>query len=258
MKLYLALTLCLYVLAISTLCAAFAQGTENSTVPDFEEVLKILDERDSFPGDAAATILMEEKDPVDGESSTELLAFRRDADDLFLLLIKKPTTLLGQGYLKLKDGFFFYDPESRNFQYTAIEENFRGSDARNSDFQASGYAFDYDVESYTETKLGKYDVWQLELTAAHEEAPASFLTIYVTKDSNLLLKEVEYTQTKRILRTSYYPSYKHIDGIYIAEKEIIVDGLVEGRSTTMTVTDISLADLPENVFTKAYIERVNR
>jgi len=61
-----------------------------------------------------------------------------------------------------------------------------------------------------------------------------------------------------LLRTSYFPSYTQIGDKFIANKMIFVDGLVEGKSTTITYDNISASDIPDNVFTKAYIERVNR
>ena len=39
---------------------------------------------------------------------------------------------------------------------------------------------------------------------------------------------------------------------------IFVDELVKGKKTTITLSDISLAAVPDSVFTKSYIERVNR
>jgi hypothetical protein len=37
-----------------------------------------------------------------------------------------------------------------------------------------------------------------------------------------------------------------------------VDALVQGKKTKITLTEVSIDPLPDSVFTKAYIERVNR
>ena len=64
--------------------------------------------------------------------------------------------------------------------------------------------------------------------------------------------------TERLLRTSYYPSYARSGERYIADEQLFVDALVEGKQTQITLENISTAAIPDNVFTKAYVERVNR
>ena len=39
---------------------------------------------------------------------------------------------------------------------------------------------------------------------------------------------------------------------------IFVDELVDGKKTQVSLKDLSIKDLPNSIFTKAYIERVNR
>ncbi len=226
--------------------------------PDFQAMLQTIDERSNFTDDLAMNLLIESSDPVDGDETLQVQMFRRDTDDLFLLLIQKPETQLGQGYLRVDESLWFYDPESRQFQFTSLAESFEGSDARNSDWEASSLAEDYKVMSSTEGTLGKFDVWELELEAVHDEVTYPFMTISVTKDNSLVLKAQEYSLTKRLLRTSYFPSYAKAGDNFIADKAIYIDELVEGAKTTVTFSDLSVSDIPDNVFTKAYVERVNR
>ncbi len=230
----------------------------NSQSQDFEQILQLIDTRSNFQGDLATTVSLEIKDPDEGDDSRTAQMFRRDAEDTFLILIQKPAVELGQGYLLIDNSLWFYDPESRRFTHTSMSESFENSGARHSDFGSSTLAEDYDVLSTTEAKLGNFDVWVLELEAVHSEVTYPFRTIYVTKNNNLLLKSDDYSLTKRLLRTSYYPSYAKAGDSYIAEKMIFVDALVENKSTSITLSNISTAKIPDSVFTKAYVERVNR
>jgi len=226
--------------------------------PDFQAILQLIDERSNFTNDLAMNVLVNSTDPVDGESSTQFQMFRRDVDDMFLLLIQRPETQLGTGYLQVDENFWLYDPESRQFQFTSLSENFEGSDARNSDWGASTLAKDYDVVSSTEGTLGKFAVWEIELEAKHDEVTYPFMTMSITKDNNLILKQQEYSLTKRLLRTAYYPSYSKAGDNFVADKIILVDELVEDKKTNIAISDLSIAAIPDNVFTKAYVERVNR
>jgi outer membrane lipoprotein-sorting protein len=226
--------------------------------PDFEELLEAIDNRSNFTGDFSATFTLVSNDPDEGTETNQVRFFRRDDEDKFLLLILKPETQLGQGYLNIEDGLWFYDPESRQFTYTSLSESFEGSDANNDDFGASNLAPDYNVAIATEDTLGNFDVWMLQLAAVNDEVTYPFVTIWVTREQGLVLKREEYSLTKRLLRTSFYPSYAKVGESFIADRMIFVDALVEGKMTEVNITEITTAKIPNNVFTKAYVERVNR
>lgn len=110
----------------------------------------------------------------------------------------------------------------------------------------------------SEGTLGDFSVWILELEAKNDEVTYPFKKIWVSKDDSLLLKSEGYSLNERLLRTSYYPSYTRAGESYIANKMIFADALVEGKTTSITLTDVSTTAIPDSVFTKAYVERVNR
>jgi hypothetical protein len=60
------------------------------------------------------------------------------------------------------------------------------------------------------------------------------------------------------MRTSYFPSYTKAGDAYMATKMIFVDEVVSGDKTTLTFDQVSTIDLDDSVFTKAYVERVNK
>ena len=226
--------------------------------PDLDALLVSLDSLSNFDSDLSVTMTMEIKDPEEGDSIRQVQQFRRDNDDAFLMLIQKPETRLGQGHLRVDDNLWFYDPESRQFSYSSASERFQGSSARNSDFGASRMAEDYRIGSWEEGQLGNFEVWILGLEAVHDEVTFPFRKVWIEKSQNLLLKSEDYSLTERLLRTSYYPSYARAADSYIPDRAIFVDELIEGKSTSITLSNISTADIPDNVFTKAYVERVSR
>ena len=237
----------------------FGWASVMAQAPDFDSIMKTIDERSNFlESDFSATMSMVTEDPEEGNDKRVVHTFRRDKDDKFLLLIKEPVIQLGQGYLRLEDNLWFYDPESRKFSHTSMKENFQGSDAKNSDFRMWTMAEDYKVNSYTSGKLGAYDVWIVDLEAKHDEVTYPFKKIWITHKDNLVLKTEDYSLTKRLMRTSYYPSYVKVDNSYIADKMIFVDALVKGKKTQIRLSNISTKAIPDYVFTKAYVERVNR
>ncbi len=225
---------------------------------DFSAILKTVDERSNFArDDFAAKVEMITEDPEKGNSLKSIQLFRRDKDERSVMLILAPEAELGQGYLLIEDNLWFYDPDSRKFSHSSMKENFMASDAKNSDFSSSSLAADYSVSSHTDGKIGTMDVWILELEAKNNEVSYAFKRIYVTKKDSLLLKSEDFSLAKRLLRTAYYTSYVRIGSSFVADKILFVDALVQGKKSRIALSGISTALIPESVFTKSYVERVN-
>ncbi|MDA3833689.1 MAG: outer membrane lipoprotein-sorting protein [Spirochaetales bacterium] len=229
------------------------------TVEDGQRLLGVIDKTSNFSGmDLAAVMTMVTEDPEKGIERTVVQQFRNDDEEKFLMLIKEPSIKKGQGYLMVEDNLWFYDPESRNFSHTSLKDQFSNSDANNSDFNASAMEKDYRVVSIKEGRLGKYDVYTLEIEANNNEVTYPKQKIWVTVQGTLVLKTEDYSAGGRLMRTSYYPSYARAGKNVIPTKMIFVDELIAGKKTTITIQDISVDKLPTSIFTKSYVERVNR
>ncbi|MFP4550710.1 MAG: outer membrane lipoprotein-sorting protein [Spirochaetales bacterium] len=239
-----------------TLIAAGAAGAQSIDTTGFLEQMdeNLLLEDTDF---SAVTTFVSE-DPEDGVDRQKARMFRRDRDGAFVVLILEPQANRGQGYLQVEDGLWFYDPESRSFSFTDASESFQGTDARVSDFGSASLSEDYEIVGAEQGRLGDFDVYVLDLEATNSEVTYPSRRVWVTQEQLLTLKSEDYSVTDRLLRTSYFPNYTRIAGAYMATRVILEDELVEGRKTTITFEDISAADLPDNVFTKSYVERVSR
>lgn len=241
------------------LCALLAITAVAAAQPDPAAILSNIDQLRTFPEeDFSAVVTMVTEDPEKGVEKRVVRFFRRDRENKFVLLFEEPKIQKGQGYLRVGSNLWFYDPESRRFVHTSLKENLEGTDAKSSDFARSTLAEDYEVTSITEGQLGRYEVYILELEARNDEVPYPYLKMWVTKDPNLVLKTEEYSLSKRLLRTSLFPKYAKVKNAYIATRMIFIDELVEGRKTQISLDEVSLAPLPDSVFTKSFLERVNR
>ena len=243
---------------LAVMSAAAQSATDTQAAQDFSRMLSAIDARISFKdSDFSARVRMVSEEPQKAIDTKTVQMMRRDKDDKFLMLILQPENQLGQGYLRVEDNLWFYDPESRKFTHSSMKENFQGTNAKNSDFGTSTLARDYLVSTSNSGKLGNYEVWILELAATNNEVSYPFKKLWVTKKDGLLLKSEDYSLTKRLLRTAYYASYAKLGENFVADKSIFVDALVAGKKTTLSLSDISLKAIPDSVFSKAYVEKVN-
>lgn len=139
-----------------------------------------------------------------------------------------------------------------------MKENFQDSNAKNSDLTASSLAKDYRIEKTERGKLGSFATYILDLRALSNEVTYPHLRMWIRQDNYLVLKLEDYSLSERLMRTAYYPHYVKIEDRYFPDKMLFVDELKKGEKTQMTFTEVSTAALPESVFTKTYLERVNR
>jgi outer membrane lipoprotein-sorting protein len=229
-----------------------------SDMPDFDKILKDIDDLGNFSGSDFSCIytIVSEK-PGEEKSVTQARMFRRDDSDQFVLLILQPQVQRGQGYLKADENVWFYDPESRKFEKSTLRDNVQDSDAQNSDLNRNSLAEDYEVSSWETDTLGKFSVYILDLKSRHDDVSYDRIRIWVRTDISIVLKEEDYSVSNRLMRTAIYPRYTVVGEKYLPSSALIVDELNEGERTQFSMKDATTATIPDYVFTKAYLERVN-
>jgi outer membrane lipoprotein-sorting protein len=243
---------------LMTLCMLVAATTAFAQTPDFDAMLVQIDERTTFgDGDFSAVYTIISERPGEEREVTEARLFRRDANDQFLILILRPEVQRGQGYLQVDDNVWFYDPESRKFERTTIRENIQGSDAQNADLDQNSFSDDYVVVSHAEGRLGSFDVWILDLEATNSDVAYDKAKLWVRRDEPLILKQEDYSVNGRLMRTSLYPRYTRVGDKLLPQQVLIVDELNEGERTQLTMSNATTRTIPDSVFSKAYLERVN-
>lgn len=227
--------------------------------PDWGKVLSRIDELGDFENsDFSAEITVVSKKPGEEDSTIVARYFRRDSKEEFTIVILEPTIQKGQGYFSSGDDLWFYDPESRKFAYSSLKDSFQDSDAQNSDFSSSSLAEDYEVTASETVKLGAAETWALTLTAKDRTVPVSKRKLWIRTDNYLVLKEEHYSVSDRLMRTLAYPKYQTVEGKYVPQAILIVDNLKQGEKTQITFKAPSVSRLPDSVFNKEYLQKVNQ
>jgi hypothetical protein len=249
----------IFALALA-IAMAIAYGTAAfGETPDWNTVLGKIDEMTNFDnGDFSAEITVVTTKP--GLENDVIVAryFRRDKAKQMVLVILKPEVQKGQAYLEQDDDLWFYDPESRKFAFSSFKDRFSDSGAQNSDFSSSRLRRDYEVESSGEEKLGKHEVWTAVLKSKDRSVAVPKRRLWIRKDNSLVLKEEQYSLSDRLLRTIAIPNYQTISGRFIPTMMLEIDNVKVGEKAQITFKDVSVAKLPDSVFTKSYLERVNQ
>lgn len=221
---------------------------------DYRSILEKADSLASYPdSDFSAEYTIVHEKAGTGTDRTVSAVFRRDSDSLYTIIVTEPSINRGQGYLKLNDTLWFYDPEGRRFNFTSSKERFQNSNARNSDFTRSTLAQDYDVVSASRTILGKYSCWLFDLEANNDQVTYPKMKIWIS-DDYLVRKTEDYSLSGQLLRTTAIPAYQVLDGRYIPRSIYFFEALVDEK-TVLSIAKPSFRTIPDSVFTKNFLEK---
>ncbi len=242
---------------------------------DVNEVLDEIDEKLSYDGDFKANItLIQQKineNTKEKEKTVKIAElYRKDDEDKFLMIFTSPKVDAGKGYLYIDDNLWFYDSQSREFTKKTVSESIGGTDSKQRDLEKSKLTDYYDFEYAGEDTVGKIECYTMigrakDLTDL--EYPVTKL--WVNKKDLLPLKREEYTVAAmdskdlsdvRPSQTVAYLKYTTIKNeitkqeVIAVQKMVVVNNREKGRMTIIEMDDIELKDLPNNIFTKAYLE----
>jgi len=203
--------------------------------------------------------------PGQARSNTVVGVFRRDSKEQYVIVVMEPIISKGQGYLKEGKTLWFFDPQSRKFNTTSSADRFQNTNARNSDFTRSTLAQDYKVVSAEDTMLGRFKCRLLTLEAVTTDVTYPKMKVWISED-NLLRKTEDYSLSGQLLRTSAIPDYYNIAGRFVPKQILFVDALkgamINGtfvnEKTQITINRPSFGKVADTVFSKTFLETVNR
>ncbi|QQO09811.1 outer membrane lipoprotein-sorting protein [Breznakiella homolactica] len=231
--------------------------------------LELLKQADSlasyYDTDFSAEYTIVQDKPGQSRSTTVAGVFRRDSQDMYVIVIMQPTVSKGQGYLKQGKTLWFYDPESRRFNTTSSQDRFQNTNARNSDFTRSTLAEDYRIVSGEDEMLGRFNCRVLSLEGLTDELTYPKMKIWISEDG-LVRKTEDYSLSGQLLRTSAFPDYQQIGRRLVPRRILFVDtlrgatinGTFVNEKTQITITKPSFEKVPDSVYSKTFLETVNR
>jgi outer membrane lipoprotein-sorting protein len=245
--------------------APAARGAAPLTREQQVELLKEVDLRQHNAGDYRSMIYMEqkEKDKIDTVYEAEVL--RRTSDQAFVILFLKPKSSQGQGYLRIEQNLWFYDPSVGRWERRTERERIGGTNSRRSDFDESRLAIEYDPTFDGEGTLGQYKTYQLTLKAKDGiDVAFPVIKIWIDQETHNTLKRQEFALSGRLVRTSYYPKWSKIYSeskkadLWFPQEIRFFDEIEKANSTHILIQSVDLKPLQANVFTKAWLEGKTR
>ncbi len=255
----------LFAAAASSLGALSRVASAALSNADLVLLLKGVDDRQRNQGDWRSNVYIEQKEKDKVAVVYEALVFRRSADQKFMILFTKPKSSQGQGYLRIDQNLWFYDPAVGKWERRTERERIGGTNSRRSDFDESRLAEEYDPEDNGEETLGVYTAQVMTLKGKPGlDLAFPVIKLWVDKATKNELKRQEFALSGKLLRTSYYPKWQKIYSesrkadIWYPQEIRFYDEVEKQNSTLILIKTVDLKPLEANLFTKAWLESKSR
>ncbi len=228
-------------------------------------LLERLDERQRNSGDYKSLAYVETRERGKSDRVLEAVIYRRDEKDQMMILMLKPKSERGKGYLRKDKNLWMYDPSVGRWERRTERERIAGTDSRRTDFDESRLAEDFTAEYIGEKSLGKFKVHHIKLTAKNDaDVPYPVVEISVDMKTENVLKQQEFAASGKLMRTTYTPKWKKLfseskgEDIWYPGQIRIYDEVEKDNSTLIVMKSVDLRPLPANIFTKAWLESKSR
>ncbi len=244
----------LFLLCTST-AVAFAQ------IPSTETMYRTMNElfdRSNFSDDFSCVLSLIAEKPGEPKTVHQFKLFRRDKADQTCLVKLAPEVDKGIGYLQEKDNLWTYDPVSHQFTHSSLKQRLSDTDAKVSDVNKKDtFRDNYKIISIEESKLGKFPVYVVSVKALKSDATYPKNNYFIRKQNPLILKVQNYGASGRLMRTTLIPKYVKLGKANLPVHQIYINNLNKGEKTTQIFSDFDTSNIPDMVFTKAYLEKIN-
>ncbi len=233
--------------------------------PSINGILEKIENNQNMEKDITASIILTQKKINQGTQVFNMVYYRRDSDNSFLIYFIEPEVEKGNGYLRVDNNFWMYRKNTRTFQHINRDESIGGTEVSGEDFESRKLTKLYKAaldsngnELITETVLGKIAVYKLEVVAKVNDVSHPKKIFWVRRDNFLPLKEQGFAGSGTLMITIYYLKYTSIDNHFVAVKQVYVDEFEKGNKSIVQLLDISNNKLDETIFTKAYLENISK
>jgi hypothetical protein len=248
-----------------TLLAACTLRAETLSKEKMVDVLRGIDQRIRSSGDYKALVYLEQREKDKPDVAREALVYRRDVDEKLMILFTKPKTEAGKGYLRIDRNLWYYDPTVGKWERRTDRERIAGTDSRREDFDQSKLAEQYDPAYGGEEKLGNFKVWVLNLKVKDGvDVAYPVVKFWIDMNTGNDLKRQDFALSGRLMRTSYVPKWEKLYSeskkaeLWYRQEIRIYDEIDKANSTLVIIKSVDLNPLPENMFTKAWLEAKSR
>jgi outer membrane lipoprotein-sorting protein len=194
---------------------------------------------------------------VNSSQSADLRKYRilSKGNENTVVMITEPAAERGQIMLMKGRNLWIFLPSVSQPVRLSLAQRLTGQVA-NGDLARSNFTGDYTPKLLRRDTINGETYHVLELTAV-DRSVTYHKVVYWVKESNFWPHRAEfYSLSNRLLKTARYENFQTLLGKPRPTRLIMEDALRKGEESVLEYSAMKLRDLPDKVFTKDYLNRL--
>ena len=172
-----------------------------------------------------------------------------------VVMITEPASERGQIILMKGRDLWIFMPDVSQPIRLALSQRLTGQVA-NGDLARANFAADYNPKILRSETIGNESYHVLELTAVDRGVTYQRVVYWVRQKDNWPFKAEFYSLSNRLLKTCKYENYQTMQGRPRPTRLVMEDALKSGEQSILDYSAMKLRDLPDKVFTKDYLKKL--
>jgi len=173
-----------------------------------------------------------------------------------VVMVTEPASERGQILLMKGRDLWVFMPDVSQPIRLALSQRLTGQVA-NGDLARANFATDYNPKILRSEKIGNDDYHVLELTGIDRGVTYQRVVYWVRQKDYWPYKAEFYSLSNRLLKTCKYDNFKTLEGRKRPTRLIMEDALRGGEQSVLEYAGMKLRDLPDKVFTKEYLKKLD-
>jgi len=172
-----------------------------------------------------------------------------------LVLTLHPASERGQILLMKERDLWIFLPRVSQPVRLSLAQRFVGQ-VSNGDIARANFVGDYTPTLIGKETVGSDALYVLDLAAVDRGVTYQRVKYWVQQGNYRPYKAEFYSLSGRLLKTCRYGEFRLLGGMIRPTKLVMVDALNKGEESTLEYSDMKLRELPDRIFTKDYLKRL--
>ena len=172
-----------------------------------------------------------------------------------VVMTTEPASERGQILLMKGHDLWLFVPKVSQAVRLSLAQRLTGQVA-NGDLARANFAGDYTAKLLRTEKIDNESVYVLELTAEDRSVTYHRVVYWVGRSTYHPYKAEFYSLSDRLLKTCLFENYKMMAGRQRPTRLVMQNALIENEESVLEYSDMRLRDLPDRMFTKDYLKRL--
>lgn len=225
--------------------------------PEYDPI-KIVEAADRirFPGDGFQVDV--NITSIGGTSDGETRKYRvlSKGNSNTVVMVTDPPSERGQIILMKDSDLWIFMPEVSQPVRVSLAQRLTGQVA-NGDLARANFGGDYTPKILKTEEIEGHSYFVMELIANTKSVTYQKVVYWVRKKDNWPYKAEFYSLSNRLLKTCYYEQFEKMEGQTRPTRLVMEDALKQGTKSILTYSSMKRKELPEKIFTKDYLKKIN-